>query len=206
MSKIDIQVVYAFNRSNIRLENAPISSSVRNIKTNLQAINNMKSFSSIKIVYKGEILADNVTIQSLITEGQKEITLYATGIPNLSPPSSQISKPPTPKKAEKLSLRQKVRKVLFITAVIIGCYSITTMITQILSISPPEENYNEVFPCSVEALLYGIASISLVLSLLFIYLVININFTEVFKHLISFCQTILPTWKVDEFKRKHRIE
>lgn len=206
MTTINIQVVYAFNRSNIRLENAPISSSIRNIKTNLQAINNMKSFSSIKIVYKGDILADNVTIESLITEGQKEITLYATGIPNLSPPNSQISKPPTTKKTKKLSFRKIASNAMIFIAVMIGWYSITSMVRRILLISPPEENFNEVFPCSIEALLYGIASIALVVSILFVYIVIKINFTEVFKHLISFCQTILPTWKVDEFKRKHRIE
>ena len=210
---INVKLVYARDKSSTKIGSVPLTCPISKIKDILKQINKMNSTKTIRVVYRGAILQDEVLIGELVSNEQKEITLFIIGITTLqskSQPQNQVKENIKTKfgKSDKKTKKKK-RSYLLLLSLLAFILLFSYAIIKIIYFDPseyglPDEGIQ--LKCSKKSVLYGILFFDFVIVVIILLLTSYINFATIFRYIYLFFISLLPIFNYDEFKREKEIQ
>lgn len=76
-----LRIIYAGDHSSSTIEQVETTCTIQQVKRMVAKMNRMQSSTTIRVVQKGRILANETTIGELLLDTDNQVTLYVTGIP-----------------------------------------------------------------------------------------------------------------------------
>ncbi|KAK8886943.1 hypothetical protein M9Y10_037978 [Tritrichomonas musculus] len=218
---LTVKIIYAKDKSSTKIGSVPLTCTILKIKDILKQINKMSSSKSIRVVYRGRILPDDLSIGALIADEQQEITLYVSGIPpissnpqNANTKQSKNNKPSGYDKTNDNHDHKKqgnllCSKYLFLFIFLAVLFIFSFFLIKLVYFDPskyglPESDVK--LNCSKEAVLYGILFFDLVVVLILIIIFAHIDFSALLKYIYLFFVSMLPIWDINEYRQNHGLE
>lgn len=203
---IDVIIVYAKDKSSTKINSVPLSCPISKIKDIIMKVNKMSSSNTIRVVYRGKILQDELLLSNIVTNEQKEITLYASGVTILNS-KSQIQNTKDNSKEKKTGNSKKKLNLVILFFLLSFVYFISFMIIKLVYFDPTKYGFQDVkLQCSQKSVFYGIIFFDVLISIFFIFLSIRVNFISFFRYAYLFLISFLPFFDINEYRREHRLD
>lgn len=201
--QVCLNVIYGSDRSQSKIENVPTTCDIKGIKEIIQKINKMSGIETIKIVQRGEILDNNRTLNTLVSDGNNQITVYATGIPNKTRKRTSSNNEQNLRKEniyEKIKGKIKTKQTLKVLGMCLGIIGITVYFAVM---STKSDNVIPIAKIPVRSFLMFLASL-FIIGIFIAYQALKKGDLSLLKKCaINFVKVLLPNFNMNNFKEEN---
>lgn len=199
--QVSLNVIYGGDRSQSKIENVPSTCDIQSVKEMIKKINQMSSIETIKIIQNGKILNNAQTLNGLVSDGNNQITIYATGIPNKI--RKGINKSQNLRK-ENLYGQIKDRFNAKDTLKVVGmCVGIICLTIYFAVMSTKPDNVIPFAKIPVRSFLMFLGSLFIIGAFISYKALKNGNLSLLKKCAIQFFKVLLPNFNMNEFKEEN---